>query len=598
MKVTGPSSQLAALVIILASPAATGAQAISVRVVTEPGARPVVGALVYLVPDTSTDIRRTLTDGEGRARFVDPTPGSYRLRAEMVGMATVETEVFVARAGRSVHREIGMSPRPIVLEGLAVDADERCRLDPERGLTTARVWEEARKALAATVFADEQRLYRYRTLLYERELDLDMRVVRRSERTEREARMRTPFRSLPAGQLIDQGFARSAGADDYYYAPDARVLLSGLFLDTHCFRVRLGGETEETVGLVGLDFEPAPGRRDVVEVSGTLWLSPRSSELQWLEYRYVNLDPDVQSDEIGGRVEFEPMPRGGWIVNEWWIRMPAIALQPSVRGGFREYVGGYSESGGVVLEAEWAGRAGERVVLGGIEGVVRDSAGNVLEGVRVDVIGTGHRALSDSLGRYRISDMVAGSYRLRFIHPRLQAYGHLPAPVVQAVFNGQTSRLDHRMPSAGSVLADACAAVPTLGPDWSDLPPQARGEGILVGWVLDAASRAPLPGATVRALTYRYEAAPGQTRARGGGAAVSLDGVNLLENAPVIHEGMFGFETTADERGFYRICRIPEREWVTVTGTYEGTEAPGDTVRIMEDGGIREHIVIIRRRPR
>ena len=69
---------------------------------------------------------------------------------------------------------------------------------------------------------------------------------------------------------------------------------------------------------------------------------------------------------------------------------------------------------------------------------------------------------------------------------------------------------------------------------------------------------------------------------------------------PVFHRGTFGFETTTDEEGFYRLCRVPEEELLNVTATYDGVETPGDTLKIMQLGGVREHTVRVRvrREPR
>ena len=74
----------------------------------------------------------------------------------------------------------------------------------------------------------------------------------------------------------------SAGGSEFW-APDAGVLLSDSFLDTHCLRIRAGGSE-----LVGLDFEPVPNR-DVADIAGTLWLDPATAELQRVDFRYVNL---------------------------------------------------------------------------------------------------------------------------------------------------------------------------------------------------------------------------------------------------------------------------------------------------------------------
>lgn len=596
MKVPATGPLVLAAVLLL--PASARAQAVTARVLAAEGAQPVVGALVYLIDDAGTPLRRSLTDPRGRALLVGFPAGRYRLRVEMIGMATAETEPFEVAGGVTVQRELVLESQAIWIEGLQVQADDRCRVRPEEGLLTARVWEEARKALEAATVTDEQRLYRYETMLYERDLDMDTRVVEGEERRRRRATMRTPFLSRPAEELMEDGFVERSGNGDLYFAPDAQVLLSDVFLDSHCFRLTPGEAEEESAGLVGLAFEPTERRGRTVDISGTLWLDPQTSELRWLEYRYENLDADIRSDELGGRVEFRRMPEGGWIIPEWWLRMPNVAAQRNrATGALTRYLVGFRESGGLVLDVEGVMAMG-RARTGSVEGVVRDSLGRAVEGVRVEVIGAGLGAASDSVGRYRIDGLVAGTYRVRFTDARLQAYGFDPEPLTLEARGGEVSRLDFRLPSAARVLADVCSEYDP-GPGADKLPIQAIGTGVLLGWVRDAETDEPLPGALVRVLSYRYEFARG-TNPRG---SLPIYGANVgslpdHETRLVIYRGRYGFETTADDEGFYRVCRVPERELLTVLAMHDGIETPGDTLKIMEIGGARQHVVRVERKRR
>lgn len=592
---TSPARGPLILAAALLLPGSARAQAVTARVLAAEGAQPVVGAVVYLVDDVDTPVRRALTDPRGRALLVGFPAGRYRLRAEMIGMATAETEPFEVAGGAAVQRELVLESQAIGIEGLQVEADNRCRLRPEEGLLTARVWEEARKALEAATVTDEQRLYRYETMLYERDLDMNTRVVEEEERSRRRATMRTPFLSRPAEELMEGGFAeRSGDGDVYYFAPDAQVLLSDVFLDSHCFRLTAGEAQGESAGLVGLAFEPTERRR-TVDISGTLWLDPQTSELRWLEYRYENLDADIRSDELGGRVEFRRMPEGGWIIPEWWLRMPNIAAQRNrATGVLTRYLVGFRESGGLVLDVEGATAMGP-ARTGSVEGVVRDSLGRAVEGVRVEVVGAGLEAASDSVGHYQIDGLVAGTYRVRFTDPRLQTYGFDPEPLTLDARGGEVSRLDLRLPSAANVLADVCSRYDP-GPDADKLPIQAIGTGVLVGWVRDAETDEPIPGALVRVLSYRHEFARG-THARG---SLPIYGANVgelpdHETRLTIYRGRYGFETTADDEGFYRVCRVPERELLTVMAVHDSIETPVDTLKIMEIGGARQHVLRVER---
>ena len=60
---------------------------------------------------------------------------------------------------------------------------------------------------------------------------------------------------------------------------------------------------------------------------------------------------------------------------------------------------------------------------------------------------------------------------------------------------------------------------------------------------------------------------------------------------------MSGYEATADLRGFYRVCGVPEKELLTVVGAFDGIAA-GDTLRMGEFGHYKFHNVAVPRVPR
>ena len=106
--------------------------------------------------------------------------------------------------------------------------------------------------------------------------------------------------------------------------------------------MRLAEGEDEAEGLLGLAFEPTEDR-GVLDISGVLWLDPENAKLQWLDYRYEFLEvPDPE--RLGGKVRFEGLPDGTWIVSEWYIRMPLVEFR---RGQLR--LVGLREEGGVVL---------------------------------------------------------------------------------------------------------------------------------------------------------------------------------------------------------------------------------------------------------
>jgi hypothetical protein len=146
-----------------------------------------------------------------------------------------------------------------------------------------------------------------------------------------------------------------------YYGPDLPVFLSGVFLAQHCYRVEQA-EGAAADSQVGLGFEPV-GRGRQVDVAGVLWLDRESSELRELLFRYTNLG-GWAGRGAQGRVVFERLPNGAWVIRRWSIRMPIprVVSRPMSMPGVAAATGGvdtvgvagYREEGGVVTEVRTA----------------------------------------------------------------------------------------------------------------------------------------------------------------------------------------------------------------------------------------------------
>jgi len=525
---------VAALVasLLLAFPAVSVAQTVLVRVLDGEFSTPVFGALAYLVESGGgTTVKTALTDERGRALFIGIGPGSYRVRVEMIGMATTRTDLLDVAAGSTVTREIRMESSAIELAGIEVSADaDRCTVRPrEEGLLVAQIWDEARKALSAASFTDERNRYRYEIVRYERSLDRATGEILSEERQRRDRYRSTPFESRPAEDLVGNGFVQEDGEGYLYLAPDAGVLLSEPFLDSHCF----GIAASDSSGLIGLAFQPTGERKTVPDIAGTMWLDRETAELRWLEFTYQYLEAERMSPEVGGRVDFRRMPDGTWIVPEWWIRMPVMGMRTDFGGHRLPFIAQYRQAGGLVVDVREAGgrRLGARTGTGGVEGAVLDSLGAPARGVAVAVVGSNQTVFTNARGEFSITGLVEGTYRIRIRDPRLDDAGYMTEPVLQDVIPGEMARLEYHLPSVGEVLFDACREA-----DRDD------GPGIVAGRVVDASGR-PVPSATVRIRWSQYRVI-GTTR------------LDLADPGP-LQERTHGFETTTDEGGSYRFCSVP-----------------------------------------
>ncbi len=503
----------ALLLACLLAPLPLAAQTVRGVVVAESGGAGVPSAMVLLL-DTSGQTRAgALTAADGRFSLAAPAAGTYVLRAERVGHASAVSPVLTLRAGETVEQRLVAPAQVVELAAISVRASgRRCQVRPGTGEGAATLWTEARKALNAAAWARDGRQSTYEVVRFDRELDPGSLRVLRDDRRVSTTVTTHPFASIPADSLSRRGYVQTGPAGTFYYAPDALVLLSDTFLDDHCFHVAEGGGE----GLVGLAFEPVRGR-DVPDVRGVFWLDRGSAELRWLEYDYVRLPDGLPEGKLGGRVEFERLPGGAWLVSRWAIRMPRLAratarVREVIGTGaapVRERLVGIQETGGEVRVAGSRDRAPAAARLT-VAGRVYDSLRAApLAGASVFLSGTVHRATAGPDGRFRLEDVPEGEYGVSFSHPSLAALGVAPPVRNIAVRGGEPPSLELAVPSAATLAAAVC---PGGG---------AAGSSALVGAVRGPAGE-PVSGARVLLTWGRRGRAEAVTGADGAYRACGI----------------------------------------------------------------------------
>jgi hypothetical protein len=301
-----------------------------------------------------------------------------------------------------------------------------------------------------------------------------------------------PFVPLSAALLAERGYIRTEGDSVDFSAPDADLLLSDSFLQTHCFGVRAGSRGDSTD--VGLTFEPIRTRK-VSDIRGVLWVDRTSLELRSLEFRYADSEESVLASNAGGRMEFDRLPSGAWYIRSWTIRMPEI-VRTRTGSAFRDAVVGFREHGGTAEPLEALRR---EIVPARLSGRVTDSlAGGGLAGVVVSVAGATERAVTDSLGTYAMAVPVSGSRIVTFAHPMLALDTLLIRRTVALTPGGS-----------------ATASTSTPGPELLQrrLCPGTRGKAGLMGRMVTESGRAAA-GIPVRAEWFTRADAAGARQAR------------------------------------------------------------------------------------
>jgi hypothetical protein len=305
---------------------------------------------IVLLDREGMEVARALSAGDGRFTLRAPTTGRYRLRSERIGYRAQETTWLELPTDTTINVTVRIEAFPVVLAAVEVVGDERCSVHPERAAQTAVLWEEIRKALAATAWDSTQELLHYRKYSYERDLAEHRTLVTREDGRTVEGLARQPYSSLPAHVLARDGYVVPREGGLWYNLPDASVLLDDSFLNTHCFHV--ARDSVSKPGQVGLAFEPVLGRT-VSDIRGVLWLNEETSQLRSLDVVFTNVPRGVADDRVGGNVEFMQLPSGAWIVQRWQVRTPKILREATVTivvigkySGFERSYRLYARSGG------------------------------------------------------------------------------------------------------------------------------------------------------------------------------------------------------------------------------------------------------------
>lgn len=483
------------LAAIAAFPFRAGAQTVVGTVVEDGTARPLAGAFIVLEDLDGNRHGGVLAGDEGRFVLRAPGPGSYRLVTRLIGYADAVSDPFTVGEDETVRQLVAVAVRAVSLEGVRAEVGRRCLAAPGRGPETARLWAEARKALEITDWTKNQGALRFQIVEHRSELDArSLQVQVRQEEGRRGWYAESPYRSLPAEELHAEGYVQ-LGSDGFwrYWAPDADVLLSETFLQTHCFRVAETGTPER----VGLAFEPVPGR-DLPDIRGVLWLDRGTGELQTLEYTYVHV-PDAFGDwdQVGGLVEFERLATGVWIVSRWYIRMPLEVLQRPGYGNrapSRELVRLVEDGAEVVNVRTAGGEILARAAGASLLGTVADSVtGEPLEGASVELVPAGRHTTTGPDGAFRLSELPAGRYDVRVTHPDLQLLGGEPTVRQVRLERGLAVRLAIRL-ALGPLAAELCREAGAF-----------RDPGVVFGRVRSRDDGTALPGALVRVFADGIE---------------------------------------------------------------------------------------------
>jgi hypothetical protein len=483
--------KIAAAIVLVSSHAA--AQDVRIEVVEAANGKPIVGANVSVLDSAGFVLGGGFSDKGGHIDLPAPIRSPFRVRADKVSFDTW-VSVQLRPAGKPIHVRAGMAPtRAPALVGRTETA---CQTLSGPGTPAGDLWIELRKALTASAMTEAQGSVPLDVDLYERVLDRNLGVV--SEQAEQRTRVsRRPATGISWDQL-DSARRGDATSSEVYRAPDAATFLSEQFVKSHCFSAIRGYGSEN--GLTGLEFKPAKVGA-LPELTGVIWLDPRANALRYLNFDYVNLPVPLRIARTSGRVDFQQLPSGRWIVPRWYIRMPRTARVTSADlgspTGVRDTLIGYQEVGGTARPAGTARVLAARnaapisnvaddgepdSALPGLQavlvGLVFDSTtGRPLKGVEVSTGGGRFKALTGDGGRYELAVLGGLSDKVIFDHPRLRLFRVPERVQTISVAAGSRGQAVVIVPSLGTLRKRLCGQNET----------GTEAQGMAVGYVRDAA---------------------------------------------------------------------------------------------------------------
>lgn len=480
---------------------------------------PVSGAVVQLLDSTSAIVSRTITDDAGAYRVLAPRPGSYRLAARRVGVAPYTSAVFVLRAGETREVALSVDGVAVSLDTMKVTSQRGCVLLTTANSEVATVWEQAKTALLATEATITQRAFSAALLGYRREFTPERGSSLLSMSMVEIDSVAQPWSSRPVSELRRTGYVVS-GKDDStsFLAPGLDVLTSNEFATDHCFRI----VPIDDGASIGMTFEPAKPKRNIVEIRGTLRLDRSTSELRSLEFRYTNLLPAAEQAGAGGRLDFVRMRDGSWVISQWNIRMPVLS-RTAVGGGrslrFAERLAAVSIAGGDLFVARRGADTLWSRALPGVSGVVTDSvSGRAIAGARLRLRELDKSVLTDSAGRFNFGELMPGEYTMLVNTLSLDSLGAVSG--LPILVSDSMSALAVRLPNAQRVWPAVCR-IP------ADSVASQRGFGLVRGTVITDGG-APAPNADV--LVQWVDSATQNVRSQ---------------------------RVTTDDIGRYRVCGVP-----------------------------------------
>jgi hypothetical protein len=348
---------LVACLIATAGAAPAVAQQVRGRLMLASDSSAVSDALVLLLDRQRSEVARTASTASGGFLLVAPAPGTYWLRVQRIGFQAWETNSPELASGDSWTPALYVPDVPYALpELLAYGGKSLCGVAMGNADVMARLLETAQTALGlaeAGVTADGRK---FKVQTWRETVRSDGTPLDSAPTLAPRQMSGWPIQSADPDSLRAWGFERGTWPDPrhvvpgpnvgpVFYGPDARVLFTDWFLDSHCFTVAKPRSKGDSLLIVR--FKPAKGAGRAA-LEGRYEFDLGSLELRSLVFEFVKQPDWVPEHGAGGAMRFVRLADGAWLPASWLMRAPVPAANATL--GVYEFYG-FAETGGFVVEA-------------------------------------------------------------------------------------------------------------------------------------------------------------------------------------------------------------------------------------------------------
>jgi hypothetical protein len=418
---------------------------------------PIPGVVLLLLDSSGAVVGRNITNESGQYA-VTRTSALRRVRLLRIGFRPRVVAIPEETAGVT-RLDATMVAIPTLLKAVSVVDQPKCPARADRAAALS-LWEQAKAALLATVVARDVNPAQMMRLNTDRRMDRQSDTTDRLEvRIDSAATSHSFIASHTAPAFLERGFVddNSSGTRTFH-GPDADVMLDDAFPLGYCFEIARPDPTRPHE--VGLGFRPATRSRDRIDIEGAVWIDSVSRSLTDIVFRYVGLDPRYSRYGAGGRVSFRSMPDGTAIVDRWHIRMLTVptdtastANSPAGRDRVEIH-----ERGGELAHARWPDGHEWNAALGTIAGFAEYRDGPAAH-ARMRLLNTDYEVVTDSVGAFRIPDLVPGPYHLEVLDSVLAPLGlTLRTPVTFSAVRDSVIVRTVRLPTARDYIRMRCEA--------------------------------------------------------------------------------------------------------------------------------------------